>query len=54
MKKNLFLAIVVLGIIIGVIGLIVLGFAYPVYKNLTKRERAKVADQVEALAKEIR
>ncbi|MCR5031477.1 MAG: hypothetical protein K6A92_01300 [Lachnospiraceae bacterium] len=46
-------AFLVLGIIIGVIGLIVLGFAYPVYKNLTTRERAKVADQVEALAKEI-
>ena len=41
------------GIIIGVLGIAALGAAYPVYKTVTQKDRAKVANQVLALVKEI-
>ena len=41
------------GIIIGVLGIVALGAAYPVYKTVTQKDRAKVANQVLALVKEI-
>jgi len=42
------------GVIIGIVGICILGAAYPVYRKLTKREREKVAAQIFALADEIR
>ena len=41
------------GVIIGVLGIVALGAAYPVYKTVTQKDRAKVANQVLALVKEI-
>ena len=41
------------GIIIGVLGIVALGAAYPVYKTVTQKDRAKVANQVLTLVKEI-
>ena len=43
----------VLGIIIGVVGIVVLSAAYPLYKKIVKEDRAKVADQILTLSKEI-
>ena len=46
-------AFMVLGIIIGVVGIVVLSAAYPLYKKIVKEDRAKVADQILTLSKEI-
>lgn len=41
------------GIIIGIIGMAVLGAAYPIYKKVTKADRDKVAAKVLELADQI-
>ena len=41
------------GIVIGIIGIIMTGVAYPIYKKITKKERAKIADQIIALSNEL-
>ena len=41
------------GIIIGIVGVLTLSTAYPVYKKVTKKDRDKVAGQVLALEKQI-
>ena len=41
------------GILIGLVGMAVAGIAYPLYINITKKERAKIADQVIALTNEL-
>ena len=46
-------ALMVLGIIIGVVGIVVLSAAYPMYKKIVQEDRAKVADQILTLSKEI-
>jgi len=43
----------VFGIIIGVIGICIACTAYPVYTNITKKQREKVADKILALSAEI-
>lgn len=43
----------VLGIIIGLLGMAVLGVAYPVYLNITKKEREKYAPEILRLADEL-
>lgn len=43
----------VIGIVIGLVGIAVLSFAYPVYKKITKEQRAKVAEEIIALSNEI-
>jgi len=43
----------VLGIIIGVIGIVMIAFAYPVYAKVTKRQREKLAPQILALSEEL-
>ena len=43
----------VAGIVIGIIGMMVAGFAYPVYKSVTKKEREKIAEQIIALSDEL-
>ena len=46
-------ALFVPGIIVGILGMAILGFAYPVYKKVTKKERAKVAEQILVLSEEL-
>lgn len=43
----------VLGIIVGIIGMGVASIAYPLYKKITKKQRAKVAERILALSEEI-
>ncbi len=41
------------GVIIGIVGFVALGTAYPIYKTVTKKDRDKVAGQVLELVKQI-
>lgn len=41
------------GIVIGVLGVIGVSSAYPIYNYVAKKERAKIADQVIALGNEL-
>ena len=41
------------GIVIGIVGIIIAGLAYPIYNKVTQKERAKIAEQVIALSKEL-
>lgn len=43
----------VLGIIVGILGILVLAPAYPLYKRMTKRGREKVAEEILALSAEL-
>lgn len=43
----------VLGIIVGILGMVVMGTAYPVYVKVTKRQREKLAPQILALTEEL-
>ena len=43
----------VLGILVGLLGMAVVGMAYPLYKKVTKKEREKVAEQILALSAEL-
>ena len=41
------------GILIGILGIAILSVAYPVYKKVTGKRRAKVAEQILSLAEEL-
>ena len=41
------------GIIIGLLGIALIFFAYPIYKKTTKREREKIASQILSLSEEL-
>lgn len=41
------------GILIGILGIAILSIAYPVYKKVTRKRRAKVAEQILSLAEEL-
>lgn len=43
----------VLGIVVGIIGMVVMGIAYPVYVKITARERERIAPQILALSEEL-
>ncbi len=43
----------VVGIIVGIIGMVIAGMAYPMYKKITKKQREKVAEQIIALSNEL-
>lgn len=43
----------VAGIVIGILGIMVAGFAYPIYKRVTKKEREKIAEQIIVLSDEL-
>ena len=43
----------VVGIVIGIIGIGVAGAAYPIYKKITTKRRAKLAEQILALTNEL-
>lgn len=53
MVWNTGMGMFVAGIIIGLIGMVIVGFAYPIYQKVTAKERAKVADQIIALSNEL-
>ena len=46
-------ALLVSGILLGVIGITILGLAYPVYQSITKKQREKLAPQILALSEEL-
>ena len=41
------------GIVTGFLGTVLIGIAYPLYKNITKREREKLAPQILSLSEEL-
>ena len=41
------------GIIIGIIGIVILSFAYPVYKRVTQKRRQKIAPEILKLTEEL-
>lgn len=53
MVWNTSIVVFVAGILIGLVGMAVAGIAYPLYINITKKERAKIADQIIALTNEL-
>lgn len=42
-----------LGIMVGILGIVILSVAYPVYKIITKKQREKIAEQILALSDEL-
>ena len=50
---NSSVAIFIVGIIVGLLGMGMAGVAYPIYVKVTKKERAKIAEQVIALSNEL-
>lgn len=46
-------ALILPGILIGVMGIAVLALAYPVYKSMTKKQKEKLAPQILALSEEL-
>ena len=53
MVWNTSLAVFVAGVVIGLVGMAIAGVAYPLYVGITKKQRAKIADQVLKLTEEI-
>ena len=45
--------IFVLGVVIGLLGVVIILPAYPIYKKITKKQREKIADQILELTKEL-
>lgn len=43
----------VLGILIGIMGIVILSTAYPLYKKITKKQREKITGQILALSEEL-
>lgn len=41
------------GIVVGVLGMAVMGLAYPAYKKVIEKERARIAPQILALTEEL-
>lgn len=46
-------SVFVAGVIVGIIGMVIAGVAYPLDKQITKRRREKIADRILALSDEI-
>ena len=42
-----------IGVMLGIMGMIVMAIAYPVYKNITKRQRELLGPQILALTEEL-
>ena len=51
--ENKEIVTMVIGSIIGIFGMGIMGLAYPTYKKLTARERAKIAEQMITLSNEL-
>lgn len=43
----------IIGIVVGVLGMAIVAVAYPLYRSITKKQRAKIAEQILALSEEI-
>lgn len=43
----------VLGIVVGIIGMIFMGAAFPIYKKITEKERERIAPQILDLVEEL-
>lgn len=41
------------GVIVGIVGIIILAMAYPVYQQVTKKEREKIAPEIIRLTDEL-
>ncbi len=41
------------GVILGIIGMVIAGFAFPLYRKVTEKERGKIAEQIIALSEEL-
>ena len=50
---NSSMGIFIAGIVIGIIGMVISGVAYPIYQKITKKERDKIAEQIIALSNEL-
>ena len=50
---NSSMGIFIAGIVIGIIGMVISGVAYPIYQKITKNERDKIAEQIIALSNEL-
>lgn len=46
-------SVFMIGIVVGIVGMMIIAMAYPVYKKITRRQREKIADQVLALTEEL-
>ena len=44
----------ILGIAVGIIGMVVMGIAYPVYAKITAKERERIAPQILKLLEELK
>ena len=53
MVWNTSMGIFVIGVTVGLLGMAVASVAYPLYKKVTEKERAKIADQIIALSNEL-
>ena len=53
MVWNTSMEVFIAGIVIGILGMVIAGTAYPTYKKVTKKERAKIADEMIALSNEL-
>ena len=53
MVWNSSLLVFVIGIVVGIIGMVIVGVAYPVYKKITRTQREKVAEQILELTEEL-
>lgn len=43
----------ILGIVVGLIGMVMMGIAYPLYGKITKKQQEKIAPQILALTEEL-
>lgn len=43
----------VVGIVVGILGMLIMGAAYPLYARITARERERIAPQILALLEEL-
>lgn len=46
-------SLLVPGIVIGILGMVLIGLAYPVFRKVTDRQREKLAPQILALTEEL-
>ncbi len=53
MVWNSTMMVFAVGVVIGIAGMMIIGSAYPAYKKITKRQRAKIAEQVLLLTEEL-
>lgn len=45
--------LMVIGVVVGIVGVIILAMAYPVYKRITRQEKERVAEEILKLTEEL-